>query len=106
MQEAVLKPCGQLRPNGFGLFDMYGNANEWVNDEAGVVEFGLEFLDGTEPAGSSRVSDLRMRLSRGGSFGDVAGVNRSAANISRQPGFLSGQHGLRVVRTLPADFGQ
>jgi hypothetical protein len=44
-----------------------------------------------------------MRTYKGGSFGDVGGANRSAAILARQPGFLSGQNGLRVVRTIPAE---
>ncbi len=28
----IAKPVGLLRPNEFGLFDIYGNAEEWCND--------------------------------------------------------------------------
>lgn len=104
MQEATLKPCGQLRPNPFGLFDVYGNVNEWVSDEAGSYPFAMVISDTREPAGSRRVSELRLRMCRGASFGDVAGPNRSAATSARQPGILSGQQGFRVVRTLPDDW--
>ncbi|MFN9238035.1 MAG: formylglycine-generating enzyme family protein, partial [Planctomyces sp.] len=92
------------RPNPFGLFDVYGNVNEWVSDEAGSYPFAMVISDTREPAGSRRVSELRLRMCRGASFGDVAGPNRSAATSARQPGILSGQQGFRVVRTLPDDW--
>jgi formylglycine-generating enzyme required for sulfatase activity len=104
MDEATLKPCGQLRPNPFGLSDVYGNVNEWVSDEGVPAPFAMENTDINEPTGIPRVSDLRLRMCRGASFGDVAGANRSAAVSARQPGILSGQQGFRVVRTVPADW--
>ena len=104
MDEATLKPCGQLRPNPFGLSDVYCNVNEWVSDEGVPAPFAMENTDINEPTGIPRVSDLRLRMCRGASFGDVAGANRSAAVSARQPGILSGQQGFRVVRTVPADW--
>jgi len=48
-------------PNGWGLYDMYGNVCEWCLDWAGAITYG------TDPKGSHWASD---RVRRGGSFSD------------------------------------
>ena len=81
-------------PNAWGLYDMSGNAVEWVwdwyaNDYPGDV---------ADPQGPS---DGHFRVIRGGSFRyDGAGRCRSAHRAGHAPGFRSRFMGFRLVRTL------
>jgi len=56
-------PAGALPPNGFGLYEMLGNVNEWCHDIYGPYSTAATRQKGQEAAGSFRVI-------RGGSFMD------------------------------------
>jgi formylglycine-generating enzyme required for sulfatase activity len=71
---AGLIPVGQLRPNPWGIFDMHGNAWEWVEDcwttnTSEIPTDGSAFL---RPYGCS------MRVVRGGSWANGPSSQRSA----------------------------
>lgn len=71
---------GQLKPNPFGLYDMYGNVNEWVLGQ--YVEDGFKNLEGkSSPASATfnEPTELHPRVCRGGSFELSAADCRSAA---------------------------
>ena len=85
--------AGQFPPNPFGLHDMAGNVEEWVEDcfndnYKGAPTDGSAWLTG--------ICDIRM--ARGGDYFGMAAHVRSAA----RNGFSAGSRsfGFRVARTL------
>ena len=91
---------GSLKPNDFGIFDIYGNVWEWIHDRR--VEY---------PANQARVdvedtvlvvNDQQWRMRRGGSFTYEASVMRSA-HRGRPDGYLPNERrdsvGFRIGRT-------
>jgi formylglycine-generating enzyme required for sulfatase activity len=86
---------GSYQPNAFGLFDMHGNAWEWVADCYRPNYTGA-------PADGSAVEDssCKLRPYRGGGFDDPAAAQR-AANRRRADAdtHISGV-GFRVVRQV------
>src|SRR5262249_29903615 len=65
-------PVGQLKPNDFGLFDMYGNAGEWCHDRALRFVHRLSetlFESGKDPGAGA---DNQLRVWRGGAFAHLA----------------------------------
>ena len=71
-------PVGQKEPNPWGLYDIYGNVWEWVEDRYG--EFKAEVV--TDPKGPSEGSG---RVLRGGSWGSRAEDCRSAYRFGNLP---------------------
>ncbi len=92
---------GSFSPNAFGLYDMHGNASEWVEDcyRYTYAEFPQTPLDG-----SPRVWACNQHVVRGGSFKHgFPGPLRSASRTSESEGELDNEYGyvgLRVARTL------
>jgi formylglycine-generating enzyme required for sulfatase activity len=70
-------PVGQKKPNGWGLYDTYGNVREWCAD----------YYESGSP----------LRVLRGGSYDDGAGTCRSAARRSSFEKFGDALYGFRVV---------
>ncbi|HTV54808.1 MAG TPA: SUMF1/EgtB/PvdO family nonheme iron enzyme [Terriglobia bacterium] len=87
------KPAGSVPPNSFGLYDMYGNVWEWLNDYFNPKQSPQRSYG---PAGPLRGL---ARIIRGGSFlsttSDWAGDYRS----SMEPEYRSRFTGFRVCRT-------
>ena len=67
-------PVGRFQANALGVYDMLGNAAEWVQDCFEASH------DGQAVDGKARQSckDMSRRVVRGGSWSDVPGVVRSA----------------------------
>ena len=82
------------RPNALGLYDMQGNAAEWVWDYYGT--FSEHAID---PRGAVNNS-TRTRVLRGGSWLDSAENCRLGARTP-SPTFSRNNFGFRLVRTLP-----
>jgi formylglycine-generating enzyme required for sulfatase activity len=89
-------PVGTKTANAFGLFDMHGNVNEWVQDcwadnySAGQASDGSAFEVGSCP----------YRVYRGGSWGsDPEGGLRSAYRSLYDPPVQDYMLGFRVART-------
>ena len=66
---------GSYRPNAYGLYDMYGNAEEWVLDGY-VANLGTEAV--TEPVGLASADQNSSRTTKGSSWAGMAKCFRSA----------------------------
>ncbi len=87
----------RFRPNPFGLYDMLGNAWEWMQD-CYQAAYDVKISDGSafSPSGS-----CDRRVLRGGSWSSGPGHVRSANRIWDVPGYRGSSIGFRVARTLP-----
>ena len=84
---------GEKEPNGFGLYDMHGNAWEWCEDDwhgdyKGAPKDGKAWVD--EPRGSGRVV-------RGGSWFEHAVRCRAAFRLGHDPSSRFDDLGFRLV---------
>lgn len=95
-------PVGSFPPNAFGLYDMVGNAWQWVQD-CYAESYATAPLDGSavDPA------TCQFRVLRGGTWGDPPRLIRPAfrnwAPPPRWPSaweYRSGGVGFRVARSL------
>jgi formylglycine-generating enzyme required for sulfatase activity/serine/threonine protein kinase len=90
---------GLLKPNGLGLFDVYGNVREWCLDlfEPYPKEPQFVHVDGLVDAGTADDN----RITRGGSFVDPPDWTRSAYRSGALAVSTVASTGFRVVRTIP-----
>ena len=85
-------PVGSKAPNGYGLYDMTGNAFEWINDW--YTDYTSE--DQTDPRGGENT----WHMVRGGCWGNDPIYLRSANRTYDAPGYYYGYVGFRVVREV------
>jgi formylglycine-generating enzyme required for sulfatase activity len=85
----------QKRPNAFGLFDMHGNVEEWVED------CWHDNYNGAPTDGSAWTTacSSTARVLRGGSWVDNAPSLRSANRYRVTPDYRNSGNGLRLART-------
>lgn len=88
-------PVGSFMANGFGLYDMSGNAWEWIED------CYHESYNGAPKDGSAWVTgDCSKRLLRGGAWNRVQASFRSAYRSWLASVLRINSDGFRVARTL------
>lgn len=95
-------PGGQLKPNDYGLFDVYGNVWEWTQNSIALrIGPGGVRVDGEDS--NLIVSDSIARPRRGGAFMYEAAHMRSAnrGTVGSFPITRRDNVGLRIARTLP-----
>jgi formylglycine-generating enzyme required for sulfatase activity len=73
-------PAGKKRPNGYGLYDMYGNVLEWCNDNYSKDYYATSPLD--NPRGPS---SGKKKVLRGGSWASRGKYCRNATRKSDNP---------------------
>jgi formylglycine-generating enzyme required for sulfatase activity len=89
-------PVGQLKPNPWGLFDMHGNAWEWVEDCWTPIASEIP----TDGSAFSRAGKCEMGVVRGGSFASGARRLRSAARLPTPVAAHYHNYGFRVALSL------
>ena len=87
-------PVGQKLPNAWGLYDMYGNVYEWVQDRSARTYTTAPVVD---PEGPSAGSD---RMLRGGGWASLAKYNRASYRTGYAPSSYENDLGFRVVREI------
>ena len=93
---AYTAPAGSFKPNAFGLYDMHGNAWEWVQDN------WHENYQGAPADGSAWVygGDQLRRVVRGGAWFNYLLDMRSGIRARDVPDGRNHSTGLRIARTL------
>ncbi len=93
-------PGGKLRPNDYGLFDMHGNALEWMQSR--YEDYGKAGSEITidRKDDITRVNNKDGRMLRGGSFDGPAVNFRSAGRFRILPTTGSNNVGFRPARTF------
>jgi formylglycine-generating enzyme required for sulfatase activity len=88
---------GTKLPNAWGLYDMHGNVNEWVQDWYDENYYAVSpAIDPPGPITSS--ANPARRGLRGGSFGNHPDGNRSAFRHNARPETLTEIVGFRIMR--------
>lgn len=92
---AYTAPVGSFPPNGFGLYDMGGNAWQWTED------CGHDNYDGAPTDGTAwTTGECKTRIVRGADWHREPRAARAASHIGSRPGDPYGSVGFRVARTL------
>jgi serine/threonine protein kinase len=87
-------PAGLLKPNDFGLFDIYGNVGEWTTDSDPKTS------ESADARGTKRILPNEEYAVAGGSFNDVRKMTDSITLQYAVPASYNPVLGFRVVRMV------
>ena len=93
---AETSPVGRYRANGFGLYDMLGNAWEWVQD----CYDGHGYASAPSDGSAVNTESCSFRVLRGGSWNYGPRFLRAGNRFRFGPADRIDNIGLRVARTL------
>lgn len=88
-------PVGSFAPNRFGLYDMHGNVEEWVEDC-----WNSSYRRAPTDGSAWLTGDCKRRVFRGGSWGGAPRHLRATSRGFGSKGIGGTMFGLRVARTL------
>jgi formylglycine-generating enzyme required for sulfatase activity len=99
-------PVGQKKPNGFGLYDLYGNVSEWCEDVYSPTYYRESPV--LDPHGPPNAGKDVKRVIRGGSWKSSAGQCVATARWGERTGdtdacFATDYCGFRCVRRVTPD---
>src|SRR5262249_33689817 len=93
-------PCGQLKPNDLGLFDIFGNVSEWCQDRVLPYQSAGEQPAKDVEDGTVKILAEHPRIRRGTAFAYTAAFHvRSAGRAATDAARRSDCGGFRVART-------
>jgi len=93
-------PVGSFAANGYGIYDLAGNVEEWCWDwyDDNLALEGCPYAGGTDPRGPA-ASTYGLRVVRGGVWNDAANLARCASRENDfDPHSAAGGIGFRCVR--------
>ena len=86
---------GTFSPNAFGLHEVHGNVWEWTQDC-----WNEDYAGAPKDSRARETGECGQRVLRGGSWGDVPWLLRSADRGKNEPGTRGPMIGFRVARAL------
>ena len=94
---------GQKKPNGYGIYDLYGNVSEWCEDVYSPTYYKESSIN--DPAGPPSPGKDVKRVIRGGSWKSSAAQCRASARQAERTGntdacFSTDFCGFRCVRRV------
>jgi formylglycine-generating enzyme required for sulfatase activity len=102
-RNVLTEPVGSYKPNGFGLFDMCGNVNEWCEDYyqpyPGLNEASWKYSQ-RRPFKETGIPDNR-KISRGGNWDSSNPVFiRLNKRTGMDPNYVSYTQGFRCAKSI------
>jgi formylglycine-generating enzyme len=89
-------PVGYFAPNGYGLYDMAGNLQEWCWDWLDFIQYGLPTTN--NPTGPAMPIYGKLRVLRGGDWSDFALYAQCFYHYNATPNTYQDWIGFRCVR--------
>jgi formylglycine-generating enzyme required for sulfatase activity len=104
--EQKTHPVGQKKPNGFGLYDMYGNVSQWCEDVYSATYYAQS--PAADPTGPPNPGTDVKRVMRGGNWNAGPDACRATFRRGERTGntdacFATDYCGFRCVRRPTAD---